>query len=81
MRPGSSSRRCQDCRPRPPLGWPAGTTPGQWEAIETGVTGVTKRVLTLLPPEQPSQLADGPVTIDLDAIDAEAYGRKKRGVA
>jgi hypothetical protein len=27
MRPGSSSRRCQDCRPRPPLGWPARSRP------------------------------------------------------
>jgi len=36
-------------------------TPGQWEAIETGVTAVTERVLTLLPPERASQLADGPV--------------------
>jgi hypothetical protein len=30
---------------------------------------------------QPSQSADGPVTIDLDTADVEAYGRKKRGVA
>jgi hypothetical protein len=56
-------------------------TPGQWEAIETGVTAVTERVLTLLPPERASQLADGPVTIDLDAIDVEVYGRQKRGAA
>ena len=56
-------------------------TPGQWEAIETGVAAVTERVLTLLPPEQARELADGPVTIDLDATDVEVYGRKKGGVA
>lgn len=53
----------------------------QWEAIETGVAAVTERMLALMAPERAAELADGPVTIDLDATDVEVYGRKKRGVA
>ena len=36
---------------------------------------------TLLPAARAAALAEGPVTIDLDATDVEVYGRKKRGVA
>ena len=56
-------------------------TPGQWRAVETGLAVVTGRMLSLLPAERVTALADGPVTIDLDTTDVEVYGRKKRGVA
>jgi len=56
-------------------------TPGQWLAVESGLAAVTGRMLDLLPAERVRALADGPVTIDLDATDVEVYGRKKRGVA
>ena len=35
----------------------------------------------LLPPERAAELAEGPVTIDIDATDVEVYGSRKRGVA
>ena len=38
-------------------------------------------MLDLLPAPRAAALAEGPVTIDLDATDVEVYGRKKRGVA
>ena len=56
-------------------------TPGQWEAVETGLAAVTGRMLDLLPAERAAALAGGPVTIDLDTTDVEVYGRRKRGVA
>src|SRR6266567_3315019 len=56
-------------------------TPGQWQAVETGLAAVTGRMLALLPAERAAALAGGPVTIDLDTTDVEVYGRKKRGVA
>jgi hypothetical protein len=56
-------------------------TAGQWQAVERGVAVVTQRMLTLLPAPRAAALAEGPVTIDLDATDVEVYGRKKRGVA
>ena len=56
-------------------------TPGQWQAVETGLAAVTSRMLALLPAERAAALAEGPVTIDLDTTDVEVYGRKKRGVA
>jgi len=56
-------------------------TGGQWQAVESGVAAVTERMLALLPAERAAALAEGPVTIDLDATDVEVYGRKKRGVA
>ena len=56
-------------------------TPGQWQAVETGVAAVTGRMLGLLPPARAAALTEGPVTIDLDTTDVEVYGRKKRGVA
>jgi len=56
-------------------------TPGQWGAVETGLAVVTGRMLSLLPAERLTAVADGPVTIDLDTTDVEVYGRKKRGVA
>ena len=55
--------------------------PEQWQAVERGVAAVTERMLALLPAERATELAGGPVTIDLDATDVEVYGRKKRGVA
>jgi Transposase DDE domain group 1 len=56
-------------------------TPGQWQAVETGLAEVTGRMLGMLPAERAMTLACGPVTIDLDTTDVEVYGRKKRGVA
>jgi hypothetical protein len=56
-------------------------TPGQWQAVETGLAEVTGRMLSLLPAERAAALAGGPVTIDLDTTDVEVYGRKKRRVA
>ena len=56
-------------------------TPGQWRAVEAGLAAVTGRMLSLLPAPRAAALAEGPVTIDLDATDVEVYGRKKRGVA
>jgi hypothetical protein len=56
-------------------------TPGQWQAVETGLAVVTGRMLALLPAPRAAALAGGPVTIDLDTTDVEVYGRKKRGVA
>jgi hypothetical protein len=56
-------------------------TAGQWRSVETGLAAVTQRMLELLPAARAAALAEGPVTIDLDATDVEVYGRKKRGVA
>ena len=56
-------------------------TAEQWQAVERGVAAVTERMLALLPAPRAAALAEGPVTIDLDATDVEVYGRKKRGVA
>ena len=56
-------------------------TAGQWRSVETGLAAVTVRMLGLLPAARAAALAEGPVTIDLDATDVEVYGRKKRGVA
>ena len=38
-------------------------------------------MIGLLPAERAAELAEGPVTIDIDATDVEVYGSKKRGVA
>jgi DDE family transposase len=56
-------------------------TPAQWQAVESGLAVVTRRMLSLLPAGRAAGLAGGPVTIDLDTTDVEVYGRKKRGVA
>ena len=56
-------------------------TPGQWQAVESGLAAVTGRMLALMPAPRAAALAEGPVTIDLDTTDVEVYGRKKRGVA
>jgi hypothetical protein len=56
-------------------------TAGQWKAVERGVAAVTQRMLELLPAPRAAALAEGRVTIDLDATDVEACGRRKRGVA
>ena len=81
MRRASRSRRCRGWRPRPRRGWPGGSRPAQWRAVESGLAAVTGRMLGLLPAERAAALAAGPVTIDLDTTDVEVYGRKKRGVA
>ena len=56
-------------------------TAAQWLAVEAGLAAVTGRMMSLLSAERAAALADGPVTIGLDATDVEVYGRKKRGVA
>jgi hypothetical protein len=56
-------------------------TAGQWRAVEAGLAVVTERMVSLMPAARAAALAGGPVTIDLDATDVEACGRKKRGVA
>jgi hypothetical protein len=56
-------------------------SPAQWQAVESGLAVVTSRMLSLLPADRATALAEGPVTIDLDTTGVEVYGRKKRGVA
>jgi hypothetical protein len=56
-------------------------TGAQWLAVEAGLAAVTGRMMGLLPAARAAALAEGPVTIDLDATGVEVYGRKKRGMA
>jgi hypothetical protein len=56
-------------------------TPDHWRGAEKGLAAATARMLELLPAERVAELAEGPVTIDIDATDVEVYGSKKRGVA
>src|SRR5487761_58552 len=55
--------------------------PGLSSTTAAGLAAVTERMLELLPALRAAALAEGPVTIDLDATDVEVYGSKKRGVA
>jgi hypothetical protein len=48
--------------------------------VETGIGDIHTAVLSVLSPERAAVLCET-VTIDLDTIDVEVYGRKKRGVA
>src|SRR5271165_535278 len=50
-------------------------------ADQAGLARATARMVGLLPAERAAELAQGPVTIDIDATDVEVYGNKKRGVA
>src|SRR5271157_6575431 len=52
-----------------------------WRGVEAGLAAATARMVSLLPAERMAELAEGPVTIDIDATDVEVYGSKKRGVA
>ena len=52
-----------------------------WRGTEAGLAAATARMTALLPAERVAELAEGPVTIDIDATDVEVYGSKKRGVA
>src|SRR6266568_776689 len=52
-----------------------------WRGAEAGLAKATARMLGLLPAERAAELAEGPVTVDIDATDVEVYGSKKRGVA
>ena len=52
-----------------------------WRGAEAGLAKATARMVSLLPAERAAELAEGPVTIDVDATDVEVYGSKKRGVA
>lgn len=59
---------------------------GQWAAVETGLGDVHSAALDLLAVRDPARAArlagpTGAVTLDLDATDAEVYGRLKQGVA
>ena len=46
-------------------------TPGQWQAVESGLAVVTGRMLGVLSAEWAAVLAAWPVTIDLDTTDVE----------
>ena len=52
-----------------------------WRGTEAGLAAATARMVDLLPAERATELAEGPVTIDIDATDVEVYGSRKRGVA
>ena len=52
-----------------------------WRGAEAGLAAATAPMTGLLPAERTAELAEGPVTIDIDATDVEVYGSKKRGVA
>ena len=56
-------------------------TAGQWRPWRPAWRRSRSGCWTLLPAARAAALAEGPVTIDLDATDVEVYGRKKRGVA
>jgi len=56
-------------------------TAEHWRGVEGGLARATARMLSLLPAERAAELAEGPVTVDIDATDVEVYGSKKRGVA
>jgi hypothetical protein len=56
-------------------------TDKHWRGAEAGLAVATARMVGLLPAERAAELAEGPVTIDIDATDVEVYGSKKRGVA
>ena len=56
-------------------------TSGHWRSTEAGLAAATARMTGLLPAERAAELAEGPVTIDIDATDVEVYGSRKRGVA
>jgi hypothetical protein len=56
-------------------------TDKHWRGAEAGLAAATARMVGLLPAERAAELAEGPVTIDIDATDVEVYGSKKRGVA
>ena len=56
-------------------------TPEHWRGAEAGLAQATARMAGMLPAERAAELAQGPVTIDIDATDVEVYGNKKRGVA
>src|SRR5208283_4161852 len=54
---------------------------GQQVTPVAGLARATARMVGMLPAERAAELAQGPVTIDIDATDVEVYGNKKRGVA
>ena len=56
-------------------------TQKHWRGTEAGLAAATAGMAGLLPAERAAELAEGPVTIDIDATDVEVYGSKKRGVA
>ena len=56
-------------------------TARHWRGAGAGLAAATARMVSLLPAERAAGLAEGPVTIDIDATDVEVYGSKKRGVA
>ena len=56
-------------------------TPEHWRGAEAGLAQATARMVGMLPAVRAAELAEGPVTIDIDATDVEVYGNKKRGVA
>jgi len=56
-------------------------TARHWRGAEAGLAAAAARMTGLLPAERAAELAEGPVTIDIDATGVEVYGSRKRGVA
>jgi hypothetical protein len=81
MRRASRSRRCRGLSSTTAAGLARRISPAQWQAVESGVASVTQKMTGKLPPERAAALAEGPVTIDLDAAGVEVCGSRKRGVA
>ena len=48
-----------------------------WRGAEAGLAAATARMVSLLPAERTAELAEGPVTIDIDATDVEVYGQQE----
>src|SRR2546429_8348878 len=56
-------------------------TPGQWQAVESGLAVVTGRMLSLLPAERAAALAGGPGPIRPDTPHLGGHRPQKRGAA
>ena len=54
-------------------------TQQHWRGAEAGLALATARMLGLLPAERAAELAEGPVTIDIDATDVESTGARNAG--
>ena len=50
-----------------------------WRGAEAGLAAATARMTGLLPAERAAELAEGQVTVDIDATDVEVYGPTKQG--
>ena len=79
-RPASRSRRGAGLATSTAAGIARRFTGKHWRGTEAGLAAATARMVDLLPAERGTELAKGPVTIDIDATDVND-GSKKRGVA